>query len=198
MRVCSVMVSCVSTRRFLPFWDWLPRAVTRHTDLDALNAVPFHKRFEFRYRRFDRLGVAFDDLLGGLQTACRAVDPQRKTPAMPGQYQASRAFFDFLAIIYGVFTGAKRHEGQAEGNITIFWFDHGWFWNRPMQGDVTSVGMVTWPYFMKTKGTRTVEQFLRDGIAMCPALTERMRKRRRWSMKGTRIPRRTQSAARAL
>jgi flavin-dependent dehydrogenase len=79
------------------------------------------------------------------------------------------------SAIYGHFTGAKRHEGQAEGNITIFWFDHGWFWFIPMQGDVTSVGMVTWPYFMKTKGTRTVEQFLRDGIAMCPALTERMK-----------------------
>jgi flavin-dependent dehydrogenase len=79
------------------------------------------------------------------------------------------------SAIYGHFTGARRNEGQAEGNITIFWFDHGWFWFIPMQGDVTSVGMVTWPYFMKTKGSRTVEQFLRDGIAMCPALAERMK-----------------------
>jgi flavin-dependent dehydrogenase len=79
------------------------------------------------------------------------------------------------SAIYGHFTGARRNEGQAEGNITIFWFDHGWFWFIPMQGDVTSVGMVTWPYFMKTKGSRSVEQFLRDGIAMCPALADRMK-----------------------
>ena len=78
------------------------------------------------------------------------------------------------SAIYGHFTGAKRHEGQNEGNITIFWFEHGWFWFIPMQGDVTSIGMVTWPYFMKTKGQRSIEQFLRDGIAMCPALTERL------------------------
>jgi flavin-dependent dehydrogenase len=78
------------------------------------------------------------------------------------------------SAIYGHFTGARRHSGQDEGNITIFWFEHGWFWFIPMQGDVTSIGMVTWPYFMKTKGQRSIEQFLRDGIAMCPALTARL------------------------
>jgi flavin-dependent dehydrogenase len=79
------------------------------------------------------------------------------------------------SAIYGHFSGAKRHEGQAEGNITIFWFEHGWFWFIPMQDDVTSIGMVTWPYYMKTRGQRSIEQFLMDGIAMCPALTERLK-----------------------
>ena len=40
---------------------------------------------------------------------------------------------------------------------------------------VTSIGMVTWPYFMKTKGKRSLQQFLADGIALCPALAERMK-----------------------
>ncbi len=79
------------------------------------------------------------------------------------------------SAIYGHFAGARRHDGQAEGNITIFWFEHGWFWFIPMMNDVTSVGMVTWPYYTKTKGNRSLEQFLRDGIAMCPALAERMK-----------------------
>ena len=79
------------------------------------------------------------------------------------------------SAIYGHFAGARRHQGQAEGNITIFWFEHGWFWFIPMQNDFTSIGMVTWPYFMKTRGKRSVEQFLRDGIAMCPALAERLK-----------------------
>ena len=78
------------------------------------------------------------------------------------------------SAIYGHFSGAKRHEGQAEGNITIFWFEHGWFWFIPMMNGITSIGMVTWPYFMKTRGGRSVEQFMRDGMAMCPKLTERM------------------------
>ena len=79
------------------------------------------------------------------------------------------------SAIYGHFAGAKRHEGSAEGNITIFWFEHGWFWFIPMMNDVTSIGMVTWPYYMKTKGDRSLEQFLMDGIAMCPALAMRLK-----------------------
>lgn len=78
------------------------------------------------------------------------------------------------SAMYAHFAGARRHEGQAEGNITIFWFDHGWFWFIPMQNDITSIGMVTWPYYMKTKGERSLEQFLRDGFAQCPKLTERL------------------------
>lgn len=79
------------------------------------------------------------------------------------------------SAIYGHFSGAIRHEGQAEGNISIFWFEHGWFWFIPMMNDVTSIGMVTWPYFMKTRGQRSIEQFMRDGIAMCAPLAERLK-----------------------
>lgn len=76
--------------------------------------------------------------------------------------------------VYGHFANARRHEGQAEGNITIFWFEHGWFWFIPLQDGATSIGMVTWPRFMKTRGGRNLGQFLLDGIAMCPALAERL------------------------
>jgi len=79
------------------------------------------------------------------------------------------------SAVYGHFANAGRHEGRAEGNITIFWFDHGWFWFIPMMNDTTSIGMVTWPYYMKTKGERSLERFFRDGIAMCPALAERLK-----------------------
>ncbi|MEF8713655.1 MAG: NAD(P)/FAD-dependent oxidoreductase [Accumulibacter sp.] len=79
------------------------------------------------------------------------------------------------SAVYGHFAGASRSAGQAEGNITIFWFEHGWFWFIPMQGDVTSVGMVTWPYFMKARGQRSIERFLHDGIASCPALAMRLK-----------------------
>ncbi|UCV07950.1 NAD(P)/FAD-dependent oxidoreductase [Dechloromonas denitrificans] len=79
------------------------------------------------------------------------------------------------SAIYGHFSGARRHDGQAAGNITIFWFEHGWFWFIPMMDDVTSIGMVTWPYYMKTIGERNIEQFLIDGIAMCSALAERLK-----------------------
>lgn len=79
------------------------------------------------------------------------------------------------AAVYGHFAGAQRNEGPGEGNITVFWFDHGWFWFIPLVDGVTSVGMVTWPYFMKTRGKRSLEQFLQDGIASCPGLAARMK-----------------------
>ncbi|WP_353398318.1 NAD(P)/FAD-dependent oxidoreductase [Hydrogenophaga sp. 5NK40-0174] len=78
------------------------------------------------------------------------------------------------SAIYGHFKGARRSEGDAEGNISIFWFDHGWFWFIPLVNGETSIGMVTWPYFMKTRGKRSLEQFFMDGIASCAPLAERV------------------------
>lgn len=78
------------------------------------------------------------------------------------------------AAIYGHFAGAERLPGRAEGNITIFWFEHGWFWFIPLADGATSVGAVCWPYYMRSRMT-TPEQFLLDTIALCPALAERLR-----------------------
>lgn len=79
------------------------------------------------------------------------------------------------AAVYGHFANVERTAGPSEGNITIFWFDHGWFWFIPLVDGVTSIGMVTWPYFMKTRGKRSLTQFLQDSIASCPALADRMK-----------------------
>lgn len=76
--------------------------------------------------------------------------------------------------IYGHFAGARRNPGEAEGNITLFWFDHGWFWFIPLADGCTSVGMVTWPYYIKTRAQRPLPQFFLDTIAQCPALAERL------------------------
>lgn len=77
------------------------------------------------------------------------------------------------AAIYGHFTGAKRLPGRAEGNITVFWFDHGWFWFIPLADGTTSVGAVCWPYYMKTRSS-SPDQFLLDTVALCPALAARL------------------------
>lgn len=78
------------------------------------------------------------------------------------------------AAVYGHFRDVQRHTGQTAGNISIFWFDHGWFWLIPLADGVTSVGMVTWPYHMKSRGERTLSAFLNDNILQCPALAARM------------------------
>lgn len=78
------------------------------------------------------------------------------------------------AAIFGHFSGVKRLAGEVEGNISLFWFDHGWFWFIPLADGNTSIGATCWPYYMKTRRTDP-SQFLLDTIAMCPALTERMK-----------------------
>ncbi|HEU0290112.1 MAG TPA: NAD(P)/FAD-dependent oxidoreductase [Burkholderiales bacterium] len=78
------------------------------------------------------------------------------------------------AAIYGHFAGATRLPGKSEGNISIFWFEHGWFWFIPLSDGANSIGAVCWPYYMKTRKT-SPEQFLLDTIALCPALAERTR-----------------------
>ena len=80
------------------------------------------------------------------------------------------------AALYGHFEGARRLEGRREGNITIFWFAHGWFWFIPLADGATSIGAVCWPYYLKTRGKdRSLDQFLLDTIALCPPLAERLR-----------------------
>jgi flavin-dependent dehydrogenase len=77
------------------------------------------------------------------------------------------------SAMYGHFRGAKRDAGRAEGNIIIYWFDHGWFWFIPLKDCTTSVGAVVWPYYMKSRA-KPLREFFLETIAMCPALQERI------------------------
>lgn len=77
--------------------------------------------------------------------------------------------------IYAHFSGAERNPGKAEGNIVIFWFEHGWFWFIPLADGATSVGAVTWPYYLKTRDKKPLDQFLQETIALCEPLSERLR-----------------------
>jgi flavin-dependent dehydrogenase len=78
------------------------------------------------------------------------------------------------AAMYGHFTGAHRLPGKAAGNISMFWFDHGWFWFIPLADGTTSVGAVCWPYYMKSRKSDPTTFFM-DTIAMAPKLQERLR-----------------------
>ena len=77
------------------------------------------------------------------------------------------------SALYGHFTGAKRLEGKLEGNITIMWFDHGWFWFIPLSDGTTSIGAVCWPHYLKSR-KKPLPEFFRDTIAMCPELALRL------------------------
>ena len=77
------------------------------------------------------------------------------------------------AALYAHFAGARRDEGKRAGNVTIYWFDHGWFWFIPLADGATSVGAVVWPYYMKSRQVPVREFFLAT-IAMCPPLAARL------------------------
>ena len=78
------------------------------------------------------------------------------------------------SALYGHFTGAKRLEGKMEGNITILWFDHGWFWFIPLADGTTSIGAVCWPYYLKSRHKKPLAEFFSDTIALCPELEKRL------------------------
>ena len=77
------------------------------------------------------------------------------------------------AALYGHYTGAERLPGKLEGNITIFWFEHGWFWFIPLADGTTSIGAVCWPHYLKSR-SKTLPEFFRDTVALCPALEQRL------------------------
>jgi flavin-dependent dehydrogenase len=77
------------------------------------------------------------------------------------------------AAVFGHFSGAQRYAGEREGFISIYWFDHGWFWFIPLSDGATSVGAVVWPYYLKSR-TVPVRDFLLATIALCPPLAQRL------------------------
>lgn len=77
------------------------------------------------------------------------------------------------AAIFGHFEGVTRLPGRDEGNISIVWFDHGWWWIIPFKDGTTSVGAVCWPSYISTRKV-PLEQFLWDTIALCQPVAERM------------------------
>ncbi|RKP46594.1 NAD(P)/FAD-dependent oxidoreductase [Pararobbsia silviterrae] len=77
------------------------------------------------------------------------------------------------SALYGHFRHARLNPGQDAGNITVFWFEHGWFWFIPLADGTTSVGAVVWPYYLQSR-TTSLETFFRDTIALCPPLAERL------------------------
>ena len=78
------------------------------------------------------------------------------------------------AAVFGHFENVERRKGMDEGNISIYWFEHGWFWFIPFKDGTMSVGAVCWPYYLNSRKV-PVEQFLMDTIAMSEGATERMK-----------------------
>ena len=103
------------------------------------------------------------------------VDASGRDTVLANQFGAKRRNKKHnSAAIFGHFSNATRLPGREEGNISLFWFAHGWFWFIPLSDGATSVGAVCWPYYMKSRKTDP-QRFFLDTIALCPALADRLR-----------------------
>lgn len=74
------------------------------------------------------------------------------------------------AAVFAHFRNVERRTGRDAGNIGLHWFDHGWFWVIPLKDGVTSIGAVCWPEYIRGRGNRSLDEFLRDTIAQSPTL----------------------------
>jgi flavin-dependent dehydrogenase len=79
------------------------------------------------------------------------------------------------SALYGHFANAELNAGSDAGNITVFWFEHGWFWFIPLSDGTTSVGAVVWPHYLQSRKI-SLEAFFHATIAMCPPLAARLAK----------------------
>jgi len=57
-----------------------------------------------------------------------------------------------MVAIYGHFHGVLRNGGEAAGHTVIVRFKEGWFWLIPLANDITSVGAVVPPDFLRKNG----------------------------------------------
>jgi len=79
-----------------------------------------------------------------------------------------------MASIYGHFNNVERRTGKDAGNISIYWFQHGWIWLIPLKDGITSIGCVCWPDYLKTRNTPLAE-FLQQTLDLVPEIRERMK-----------------------
>ena len=76
--------------------------------------------------------------------------------------------------LFGHFRHARRLPGKREGNISICWFEHGWFWFIPLADGTTSVGAVCWAYYLKARD-KPLKDYFFDTLKLCPELHDRLK-----------------------
>ncbi len=78
------------------------------------------------------------------------------------------------SAIFCHFKNAERLLGDDEGNISIYWFDDGWFWMIPLKDGTMSVGAVCRPGYLKDC-KKDLNKFLWETISHSPDVARRLR-----------------------
>lgn len=78
------------------------------------------------------------------------------------------------AAVFAHYRGVKRRSGNDQGNISIYWFDHGWIWMIPLRDDIMSVGAVCDPGYIKSR-RESLDDFLLGTLNGLDGIRHRMR-----------------------
>jgi flavin-dependent dehydrogenase len=95
--------------------------------------------------------------------------------SMMASHMRSRSRLQGLeqTAVFAHYLGVPRAEGQAEGDIRIVVFEHGWIWIIPFQGEITSVGMVVSREWMNEKGkSESLDDFFDRTMELSPFMLE--------------------------
>jgi len=128
---------------------------------------------------FDDTGATVQALLDdGAERSWRArfvVDASGRDTLLASKFKCKSKNPDHNSTaLFGHFRNARRLEGRREGNISICWFEHGWFWFIPLADGTTSVGAVCWAYYLKARD-KPLKDYFYDTIALCPELHDRLK-----------------------
>lgn len=71
------------------------------------------------------------------------------------------------AALFAHYEGVDPAAWGTPGNISIYWFEHGWIWFIPLPDGVTSIGAVCMPDYLKTR-SGSLEDFMESTLRLCP------------------------------
>lgn len=77
------------------------------------------------------------------------------------------------AAVFTHFRGVSRRPADNAGNISIYWFEHGWIWMIPLPDNVMSVGVVAYPQYLKTR-EGSLDEFLGKTLDRMEETRERL------------------------
>jgi len=77
------------------------------------------------------------------------------------------------AAVFSHFRGVVRRAGRDRGNISIYWFEHGWVWMIPLPDDIMSIGAVCYPEHLR-KRSGPLDDFLLETLHGLAETRERM------------------------
>jgi flavin-dependent dehydrogenase len=104
------------------------------------------------------------------------VDASGRDTLLSGQFRLKkRNPHHASAAIFGHFRNVDRREDEYAGNISVYWFEHGWFWMIPLKDGAMSVGAVCQPAYLE-RCRAGIPEYLLQTIALGhPEMRHRMR-----------------------